>query len=111
MLSKVGGHTLLPVRWMPPESIMYRKFTSESDVWSFGVVLWEIFSFGKQPWYGYSNQEVKHYPLAFSSRITFIVVRINVENIYTVATVNMMRCYSQVIQQVTGGHILPVSNY
>ncbi|XP_046653516.1 BDNF/NT-3 growth factors receptor-like isoform X2 [Daphnia pulicaria] len=55
---RVGGHTLLPVRWMPPESVMYRKFTSESDVWSFGVVLWEIFSFGKQPWYGYSNQEV-----------------------------------------------------
>lgn len=55
---KVGGHTLLPVRWMPPESIMYRKFTDESDVWSFGVVLWEIFSFGKQPWYGHSNQEV-----------------------------------------------------
>lgn len=61
--SKVGGHTLLPVRWMPPESIMYRKFTGESDVWSFGVVLWEIFSFGRQPWYGYSNQEVMQYEL------------------------------------------------
>lgn len=55
---KVAGHTLLPIRWMPPESIVYRKFTNKSDVWSFGVVLWEIFSFGKQPWYEYSNQEV-----------------------------------------------------
>uniref|UniRef100_A0A3B4VJG8 receptor protein-tyrosine kinase n=1 Tax=Seriola dumerili TaxID=41447 RepID=A0A3B4VJG8_SERDU len=47
----VGGHTMLPIRWMPPESIMYRKFTTESDVWSLGVVLWEIFTYGKQPWY------------------------------------------------------------
>lgn len=56
---KVGGHTMLPIRWMPPESIMYRKFTTESDVWSLGVVLWEIFTYGKQPWYQLSNNEVK----------------------------------------------------
>ena len=49
---------MLPIRWMPPESIMYRKFTTESDVWSLGVVLWEIFTYGKQPWYQLSNSEV-----------------------------------------------------
>ncbi|KAJ7396867.1 NT-3 growth factor receptor-like protein [Pitangus sulphuratus] len=54
---KVGGHTMLPIRWMPPESIMYRKFTTESDVWSFGVILWEIFTYGKQPWFQLSNTE------------------------------------------------------
>uniref|UniRef100_H2MI39 receptor protein-tyrosine kinase n=1 Tax=Oryzias latipes TaxID=8090 RepID=H2MI39_ORYLA len=54
---KVGGHTMLPIRWMPPESIMYRRFTTESDVWSLGVVLWEIFTYGKQPWYQLSNNE------------------------------------------------------
>uniref|UniRef100_A0ACB8E5T5 NT-3 growth factor receptor n=1 Tax=Sphaerodactylus townsendi TaxID=933632 RepID=A0ACB8E5T5_9SAUR len=53
----VGGHTMLPIRWMPPESIMYRKFTTESDVWSFGVILWEIFTYGKQPWFQLSNTE------------------------------------------------------
>ncbi|KAM3964181.1 LOW QUALITY PROTEIN: tyrosine-protein kinase transmembrane receptor Ror [Aphomia sociella] len=55
---RVQSKSLLPVRWMPPESILYGKFTTESDIWSYGVVLWEIYSYGLQPYYGYSNQEV-----------------------------------------------------
>lgn len=43
---------------MSPESVMYGRFTLETDVWSFGVVLWEVFSYGKQPYYGHSNEEV-----------------------------------------------------
>lgn len=55
---RVQSKSLLPVRWMPPESILYGKFTTESDIWSFGVVLWEIYSYGLQPYYGHNNQEV-----------------------------------------------------
>ncbi|XP_077549499.1 tyrosine-protein kinase transmembrane receptor Ror-like [Haemaphysalis longicornis] len=55
---RVQSKSLLPVRWMPPESILYGRFTTDSDVWSFGVVLWEVFSYGLQPYYGYANQEV-----------------------------------------------------
>lgn len=55
---KIGGSRLLPVRWMSPESVVYGRFTLESDIWSYGVVLWEIFSFGKQPYYGHTNEEV-----------------------------------------------------
>ncbi|XP_064789063.1 inactive tyrosine-protein kinase transmembrane receptor ROR1 [Oncorhynchus masou masou] len=55
---RVQPKALLPIRWMPPESMAYGKFTSESDIWAFGVVLWEIFSYGLQPYYGFSNQEV-----------------------------------------------------
>jgi len=50
--------SLVPLRWMPPESIFIGKFCTESDVWSYGVLLWEIYSYGLQPYYGYSNQEV-----------------------------------------------------
>ncbi|XP_074593104.1 tyrosine-protein kinase transmembrane receptor Ror-like isoform X2 [Brevipalpus obovatus] len=55
---RVQSRSPLPVRWMPPESILYGKYTTESDVWSMGVLLWEIFSYGAQPYYSYSNQEV-----------------------------------------------------
>ncbi|CAH1992456.1 unnamed protein product [Acanthoscelides obtectus] len=55
---KIGGSRLLPVRWMSPESVVYGRFTLESDIWSYGVVLWEIYSYGKQPYYGHTNEEV-----------------------------------------------------
>ncbi|ELV13365.1 Tyrosine-protein kinase transmembrane receptor ROR2 [Tupaia chinensis] len=55
---KLMGTSLLPVRWMSPEAIMYGKFSVDSDIWAYGVVLWEVFSYGLQPYCGYSNQDV-----------------------------------------------------
>ncbi|CAI5685506.1 ephrin type-A receptor 7 isoform X1 [Oreochromis niloticus] len=48
----------IPVRWTAPEAIQYRKFTSASDVWSYGVVMWEVMSYGERPYWDMSNQDV-----------------------------------------------------
>lgn len=58
---KGDEHDAIPIRWMPLESILYNKYTVESDVWAFGVVLWEIFSFAMQPYYGMNHEEVVKY--------------------------------------------------
>ncbi|XP_049324432.1 muscle, skeletal receptor tyrosine-protein kinase isoform X4 [Astyanax mexicanus] len=58
---KASENDAIPIRWMPPESIFYNRYTSESDVWAYGVVLWEIFSHGMQPYYGMAHEEVIYY--------------------------------------------------
>ncbi|XP_014612844.1 PREDICTED: ALK tyrosine kinase receptor [Polistes canadensis] len=53
-----GGKAMLPIKWMPPESFLDGIFTTKTDVWAFGVLLWEIMSFGYMPYTGCANREV-----------------------------------------------------
>ncbi|XP_059830981.1 ephrin type-B receptor 3-like [Hypanus sabinus] len=54
--SSLGGK--IPIRWTAPEAIAFRKFTTASDVWSYGIVMWEVMSFGERPYWDMSNQDV-----------------------------------------------------
>jgi len=56
---------LLPVQrgkslvlWSAPEAIQYHHFSPASDVWSFGIVMWEVMSYGERPYWDMSNQDV-----------------------------------------------------
>lgn len=54
----MGGRSLMPIRWMAREAIEGRGFSTKSDVWAFGVTLWEMCSYGRQPYEGYSDHQV-----------------------------------------------------
>ncbi|XP_029444023.1 tyrosine-protein kinase TXK-like [Rhinatrema bivittatum] len=55
-ISSLG--TKFPIKWSPPEVFHFRKYSSKSDVWSFGVLMWEVFTEGKMPFERRSNSEV-----------------------------------------------------
>ncbi|XP_054706404.1 insulin-like peptide receptor [Uloborus diversus] len=59
-----GGKGLLPVRWMAPECLKDGLFSSQSDIWSYGVVLWEMATLASQPYQGLSNEQVLQFVMS-----------------------------------------------
>lgn len=47
-----------PIKWTAPEAILYNRFTIKSDVWSFGILIYEIVTYGRFPYPGMNNQQV-----------------------------------------------------
>ncbi|XP_043803957.1 mucin-22-like [Apis laboriosa] len=52
------GRNALPIRWMAPESLIYSLFTTKTDVWSFGILMWEIVTLGSTPYPDMTAREV-----------------------------------------------------
>ena len=47
----MGRDQAVPIRWMAPEAIRYTKFSTASDVWAYGITIWEIYTFGENPYF------------------------------------------------------------
>ncbi|PKU34662.1 ephrin type-a receptor 8 [Limosa lapponica baueri] len=80
----------IPIRWTAPEAIAYRKFSSASDVWSYGIVMWEVLAYGERPYWNMTNRDKDRGERPRFSQIVGILDKLirNPDNLKCTATVN-----------------------
>ncbi|XP_032667759.1 fibroblast growth factor receptor-like isoform X2 [Odontomachus brunneus] len=70
VINNTGKVHQLPIRWMSPEAVRDHIFSSKSDVWSFGIVLWEIGTLGSFPYPNIKDEDLLHYLTQDKCRLT-----------------------------------------
>lgn len=86
---RIHGQLILPIRWMPYESF-YGKFSIKSDIWSFGVTLWEIYQMAEcEPYAGMSDEEMIHDATKGKTRTLLERPEICPQDVYDL----MLRCW------------------
>ena len=80
-----GG--MIPVKWTAPEAVLYKKYTTKSDVWSYGMVMFEIWSLGHKPFEKFSINQVSN--LTFGKSRDCCIFEIEVLKLYTYLIINV----------------------
>ena len=62
------------MRWTALEAFVHRKFSTASDIWSYGILLWEIMSFAERPYWNWGNEEVSMRYIRSDQRLYEVLV-------------------------------------
>ncbi|XP_020660304.2 tyrosine-protein kinase BTK isoform X1 [Pogona vitticeps] len=105
-ISSMGSK--FPVRWSPPEVLLYSKFSSKSDVWAFGVLMWEVYSLGKMPYERFTNSETTEH---VTKGLRLYRPQLASERVYAI----MYSCWHEKAEerptfQTLLGHIMDLAN-